>query len=73
MSSGIDGAAVAAALAINASVGTSTAAGDPYADPVKGGLPRIDVDLDLSNIALVVTDRQVDFFEPYGRDLAGRW
>jgi hypothetical protein len=40
---------------------------------VKGGLPRIDVDPDLSNTALVVTDRQVDFFEPYGRDLAGRW
>jgi hypothetical protein len=56
LSSGIDGAAVAAALAINASVGTSTAAGDPYADPVKGGLPRI-VDLDFSNTALVVTDR----------------
>lgn len=42
------------------------AAEDPYADPEKGALPPSDVELDLSNTALVVTDPQIDFLSPDG-------
>jgi biuret amidohydrolase len=62
---GIGGAA-AAALAVSAGSGTAEAAGDPYADPAKGALPKTDVALELANTALVVTDPQVDFLSPKG-------
>ncbi len=64
LKAGLGGAAAAVAVA---AAGTSHAASDdPYADPVKGALPKTDVKLDLSNTALVVTDPQIDFLSPKG-------
>ncbi len=61
------GAGVAAATAVTGLAGTAQAAGkDPYADPVKGALPKTDVEIGLANTALVVTDPQVDFLSPKG-------
>jgi biuret amidohydrolase len=59
----LGGAAVVAAAGMSDS---AQAAGDPYADPVKGALPKTDVTVDLSNTALVVTDPQIDFLSPKG-------
>jgi nicotinamidase-related amidase len=58
------GAAGAALLA--GAAGTASAASDPYADPEKPALPPTDVEVTLSNTALVVTDPQVDFLSPNG-------
>jgi nicotinamidase-related amidase len=60
------GAAGAAAVAAAGVPGGARAAGDPYADPKKGALPKTDVKVDLSNTALVVTDPQIDFLSPKG-------
>lgn len=61
-------AATAAAVAVGAGgvSAASAAADDPYADPEKGVLPDTDVDVTLSNTALVITDPQVDFLSPDG-------
>ena len=62
-------AAVGGAAAVAAIAGMAQgaqAAGDPYADPAKGALPKTDVTVDLSNTALVVTDPQIDFLSPKG-------
>ncbi|AJY45852.1 cysteine hydrolase family protein [Martelella endophytica] len=37
-----------------------------YADPAEPALPKIDVDLDLSRAALLITDPQIDFLSPNG-------
>jgi nicotinamidase-related amidase len=60
--------AAAAALAVGTAgaAGSASAGEDPYADPVKGALPKTDVSLELANTALVVTDPQVDFLSPKG-------
>jgi nicotinamidase-related amidase len=56
------GAAGGAVLA-----GTAAAqSDDPYADPVKPALPATDVEVTLSNTALVITDPQIDFLSPDG-------
>jgi nicotinamidase-related amidase len=39
---------------------------DPYADPAEPALPQTDVEVTLSNTALVITDPQVDFLSPNG-------
>ncbi|WP_119681261.1 cysteine hydrolase [Indioceanicola profundi] len=39
---------------------------DPYADPANPVLPQLDMTLDLSRTALVVTDPQIDFLSPAG-------
>jgi len=54
-----------AALAATAAA-SAMASEDPYADPAEGALPKTDVELDLSNTALVVTDPQIDFLSPNG-------
>jgi len=58
------GAAGAALLA--GAAGTASAESDPYADPEKPALPQTDVEVTLSNTALVVTDPQIDFLSPNG-------
>ncbi len=63
LKTGIGGMAVAAVGAI---AGGARAAGDPYADPEKAALPKTDVQVDLTNTALVVTDPQIDFLSPKG-------
>jgi biuret amidohydrolase len=67
LKTGVMGAA-AAALAVGTAgaAGSASAGEDPYADPVKGALPKTDVTLELANTALVVTDPQVDFLSPKG-------
>lgn len=57
------GTAVLAAAGLSA---TAQAADDPYADPVKGALPKTDVTVELSNTALVITDPQIDFLSEKG-------
>jgi len=58
------GAAGAALLA--GAAGTASAASDPYADPENPALPQTDVEVTLSDTALVVTDPQIDFLSPNG-------
>ena len=57
------GAAVGAASIVG---GEARAAGDPYADPVKPGLPSGGMILNRARAALVVTDPQIDFLSPDG-------
>jgi nicotinamidase-related amidase len=55
-----------AAAMVASVVGKAHASEDPYADPPKGALPKTDVNLELANSALVVTDPQIDFLSPKG-------
>jgi nicotinamidase-related amidase len=64
------GAIGASAGLASASAGAradTAAAGAPYADPEKPGLPQITMTLDLSRTALVIIDPQVDFLSPKGK------
>jgi len=65
---GAAAAAVGAVAAGGATLGASGAAAQesPYADPETPALPQTDVEVDLSNTALVVTDPQIDFLSPEG-------
>jgi len=58
------GAAVAGGATLGA--GAAMAQENPYADPETPALPPTDVEVDLSNTALVVTDPQIDFLSPNG-------
>lgn len=62
------GGVTAAALTTAATVASpgAKAAKDPYADPKEPALPQTDVEVDLSNTALVITDPQIDFLSPDG-------
>lgn len=62
------GGAVAAAAATVATVAApgAEAAKDAYADPKEPALPQTDMEVDLSNTALVITDPQIDFLSPDG-------
>ena len=62
LKAGLAGAAATAAMAAPG----AHAADDPYADPVKPALPQTDMEVDLSNTALVITDPQIDFLSPEG-------
>ena len=42
------------------------AAEGPYADPAEPALPQTDMEVSLSNTALVITDPQIDFLSPDG-------
>jgi len=64
LAAGAATAAVAAAGALSAT--PAAAAGDKYADPEKGALPKTDVEVTLANTALVITDPQIDFLSPDG-------
>lgn len=44
--------------------GQARAADDPYADPAEPAPPRTDMTVTRGNIALVITDPQVDFVSP---------
>ena len=59
-------AGAAGAALLDGAAGTASAASDPYADPEKPALPQTDVEVTLSNTALVVTDPQIDFLSPNG-------
>ena len=59
-------AAGAAATAVGTATTSAAAADNPYADPAKPALPQTDMQVDLSNTALVVTDPQIDFLSPKG-------
>lgn len=59
-------AAGAAGVAAAVSGGTLAQSDDPYADPPESALPPSDMELDLSRVALVVTDPQIDFLHPDG-------
>ncbi|WP_271899726.1 isochorismatase family protein, partial [Candidatus Phyllobacterium onerii] len=48
---------------------STTDDGDPYSDPLNPALPKIEMELDLSTTALVVTDPQIGFLSPDG----GSW
>ncbi len=64
----LGGAAMAAgAAAAAAAVAKSPAKANPYADPPNPALPKVDMTLDLSRTALVVTDPQIDFLSPKGK------
>lgn len=62
------GGVAAAALTTAAVVAApgASAAKDPYADPKEPALPQTDMEVDLSNTALVITDPQIDFLSPDG-------
>ncbi len=60
----VAGAAVAGVTVAGAS--SAHAGGDPYADPSEPALPQTDVEVTLSDTALVVTDPQIDFLSPDG-------
>jgi nicotinamidase-related amidase len=64
---GAIGASAGLAAASAEAAADTTAAGNPYADPEKPGLPPIDMTLDLSRTALVIIDPQVDFLSPKGK------
>jgi nicotinamidase-related amidase len=66
LKAGLGGLATAVAAATAPAAVAADKKVDPYADPVKGALPKTDVKLDLSNTALVVTDPQIDFLSPKG-------
>ena len=57
------GAATVATLTAGTAEGQTT---DPYAPPENPALPPSDMVLDLSRMALVVTDPQIDFLSPDG-------
>ncbi|MET4805395.1 cysteine hydrolase [Limibacillus sp. MBR-115] len=60
-------AAVAAGVGLSGGIGIAEAAGEgPYADPAEPALPQTDVDVNLANTALVITDPQIDFLSPDG-------
>ena len=59
-------AAGVAAATVGAAATSAGAADSPYADPAKPALPQTDMQVDLSNTALVVTDPQIDFLSPKG-------
>ena len=60
--------AVAAIVALTlAGAGNSVLAqSDPYVEPENPGLPPSNMEIDLSRVALVVTDPQIDFLSPDG-------
>ena len=62
LKAGLAGAAATAAIAAPG----AHAADDPYSDPAKPALPQTDMEVDLSNTALVITDPQIDFLSPEG-------
>lgn len=62
LKAGLAGAAATAAMATPG----AQAADDPYTDPAEPALPQTDMDVDLSNTALVITDPQIDFLSPKG-------
>ena len=63
-------AAVAAGVGLSGGIGIAEAAGEgAYADPAEPALPQTDVEVNLANTALVITDPQIDFFEPRWGDL----
>ena len=55
-----------AALAVGTFATTAHAGEDIYADPAEPALPQTDVEVTLSNTALVITDPQIDFLSPDG-------
>ncbi len=60
-------AAIAAGVGLSGGIGIAEAAGEgPYADPAEPALPQTDVDVNLANTALVITDPQIDFLSPDG-------
>ena len=59
-------AAGVAAATVGAATTSAGAADNPYADPAKPALPQTDMQVDLSDTALVVTDPQIDFLSPKG-------
>ncbi|MBB3064863.1 cysteine hydrolase [Limibacillus halophilus] len=60
-------AAVAAGVGLSGGIGVAEAAGEgAYADPAEPALPQTDVDVNLANTALVITDPQIDFLSPDG-------
>lgn len=63
---GLVAVAAIAALALAWSGGPATAQDDPYAEPENPGLPPSNMELDMSRVALVVTDPQIDFLSPDG-------
>lgn len=62
------GGVAAAALTTAATIAApgAEAKKDPYADPKEPLLPQTDMEIDLSNTALVITDPQIDFLSPNG-------
>lgn len=54
------------AMAAGAAGAATGAAREKYADPADPALPRMDMEIDLGNTALVVTDPQIDFLSPDG-------
>jgi nicotinamidase-related amidase len=63
---GASAAAVLAAAGTPAIAQTAATKADPYADPRNPALPKVDMTLDLSRTALVVTDPQIDSLSPKG-------
>ncbi len=60
-------AAVAAGVGLSGGIGIAEAAGEgAYADPAEPALPQTDVEVNLANTALVITDPQIDFLSPDG-------
>jgi len=59
-------AALAAATGLAATTTKAQAQDDPYAAPADPALPPSDMTLDLTRVALVVTDPQNDFLSPDG-------
>ena len=59
-------AAGVVAATVGAAATSAGAADSPYADPAKPALPQTDMQVDLTNTALVVTDPQIDFLSPKG-------
>jgi nicotinamidase-related amidase len=63
---GASAAAVLAAAATPAVAQTAATKADPYADPRNPALPKVEMTLDLSRTALLVTDPQIDSLSPKG-------
>ena len=59
-------AGTALALGAVAVGGPAQAAGSIYDDPAEPALPQTDVEVELSDTALVITDPQIDFLSPDG-------
>ena len=61
------GIAASVAAVGSSLVGNANAAEEnPYMDPAEPGLPQTDMEVTLSNTALVITDPQIDFLSPDG-------
>ncbi|MDZ4096114.1 MAG: cysteine hydrolase [Paracoccaceae bacterium] len=60
------GAAATAGVAVALSAGQAQAQGSPYADPAEPALPPSTMVLTAGQVALVVTDPQIDFLSPGG-------